>query len=71
MSQEDETNRWYRYLMGGKSSLQRQLEKELEERRAREFKPKRAPLKWYWWVLIVLGLGLWTALAFWTDGRFA
>ena len=68
MNEEDRANRWYRGLMGGKSSLQRQLEKELEARRAVNPRPKRAPLKWYWWILIALGLGIWTLAAFWVDG---
>ncbi len=72
MDQEDYGSRWYRGLMGGKSPIQRQLEKELEERRAAhpKFKAARKPLKWYWWVAIGLGLLLWIAVAFWADARF-
>ena len=66
MSQKDHFSRWYRGLMGGKSDLERQLEKELAEKRARHPRPKRKPLAAKWWLLIALGLIVWTALAFWT-----
>ena len=68
-NKEDHANRWYRGFMGGKSALQRTLEKELEEKRARQLRPSRKPLKWYWWLVIGAGLLIWTVLAFWVDGR--
>ena len=68
--QKDRESRWYRATWGGKSYLQRSMEKELQERRAMApLKTKRKPLKWYWWLAIAVGFVLWTALAFWLDGR--
>ena len=64
MNEEDYASRWHRALWGGKSKLQRDLERELAQRRAQNPAPKRAPLTWYWWVAIAVGLGVWTALAF-------
>ena len=66
MNNEDYSSRWYRGLMGGKSRLQLDLERELAEKRAQNPKIERPPLKWYWWIAIVAGLVLWTVIAFTT-----
>lgn len=56
--------------MGGKSPLQIQMEKELEEKRRQHElenpKAPRKPLKWYWWVAIAVGLALWSTVSFLT-----
>lgn len=72
MSKEDYGSRWYRGMMGGKSPIQKQLEQELEERRAANptFKPPRKPLKWYWWLAIFVGVVVWIGAAFWADATF-
>ena len=67
MDDQDHASRWYRGFMGGKSQLQRRLEKELAEKRAANPKPRRKPLKWYWWLAIGVGLIAWISISFWVD----
>ncbi len=73
MDKEDQESRWTIGLWGGKSSTQRRLERELAEKRAnlpQTTKPARKPLKWYWWIMIMVGVCVWTILAFWMDSIF-
>ena len=50
--------------MGGKSDLERELEKELAEKRALYPEPKRKPLAAKWWILIGIGMVVWIVVAF-------
>ena len=66
----NDPGRWNRGVMGGKSPLQVQLEKELEEKRKQHALQNptqpRKPLKWYWWAAILGVIVLWTTLSFLT-----